>query len=100
MRQPLHYPWLNLDVDDLAASVIAVRVDVIGTKAEVPDHRHRKGQLVFALAGGVTCRVPSGLWMVPPHCGVWVPALLRLHRAGGCRPAGPMLRAFDLAAAA
>jgi len=28
---------------------------------------------VFALGGGVTCRVPSGLWMVPPHCGVWVP---------------------------
>jgi AraC-like DNA-binding protein len=73
MRQSLHYPWLNLDVDDLAASVIAVRVDVTGTKAEVPDHRHRKGQLVFALGGGVTCRVPSGLWMVPPHCGVWVP---------------------------
>jgi AraC-like DNA-binding protein len=39
----------------------------------VPDHRHRKGQLVFALGGSVTCRVPSGLWMVPPHCGVWVP---------------------------
>lgn len=73
MRQPLHYPWLNLDVDDLFAPVIAVRVDVIGTKAEVPDHWHRKGQLIFVLGGGVTCRVPSGLWMVPPHCGVWVP---------------------------
>ena len=36
-------------------------------------HWHRKGQLVFALGGGVTCRVPSGLWMVPPHCGVWIP---------------------------
>jgi AraC-like DNA-binding protein len=77
MRQPLRYPWLNLDVDDVSAPVIAVRVDVIGTKAEVPDHRHRKGQLVFALGGGVTCRVPSGLWMVPPHCGVWVPGGMR-----------------------
>ena len=77
MRQALHYPWLNLDVDDQSASVIAVRVDVIGTKAEVPDHRHRKGQLVFALGGGVTCRVPSGLWMVPPHCGVWIPGGMR-----------------------
>jgi AraC-like DNA-binding protein len=73
MRQSLHFPWLNLDVDDPSAPVIAVRVDVIGTKAEVPDHRHRKGQLIFALGGGVMCRVPSGLWMVPPHCGVWVP---------------------------
>jgi AraC-like DNA-binding protein len=77
MRQSLHYPWLNLDVDDPSASVIVVRVDVIGAKAEIPDHRHRKGQLVFALAGGVTCRVPSGLWMAPPHCGVWIPGGMR-----------------------
>ncbi|MBR0735675.1 helix-turn-helix transcriptional regulator [Bradyrhizobium liaoningense] len=73
MRQPLRFPWSNLDVDDLSAPVIAVRVDVVGTKEEVPDHRHRKGQLVFALGGGVTCRVPNGLWMVPPHCAVWIP---------------------------
>ena len=77
MRQPLRYPWLNLDVDDLSAPVIAVRVDVVGTKAEAPDHSHRKGQLVFALAGGVTSSVPSGLWMVPPHCGVWIPGGMR-----------------------
>lgn len=73
MRQPLRYPWPDFDVDQLLAPVIAVRVDVIGKKAEVADHWHRKGQLVFALGGGVTCRVPSGLWMVPPHCGVWIP---------------------------
>ena len=60
-------------MDDVLAPAIAVRVDVTETKAEIPDHRHRKGQLVFSLGGGVTCRVPSGLWMVPPHCGVWVP---------------------------
>jgi AraC-like DNA-binding protein len=64
-------------VDDPSASVIAVRVDVTGTRSEVPDHSHRKGQLVFALGGGVTCRVPSGLWMVPPHCGVWIPGGMR-----------------------
>jgi AraC-like DNA-binding protein len=77
VRQSLHYPWLNLDVDDRSAPAIAVGVDVIGTNAEVPDHRHRKGQLVFTLGGGVTCRVPSGLWMVPPHCAVWVPGGMR-----------------------
>ncbi|MGL9618165.1 helix-turn-helix transcriptional regulator [Bradyrhizobium sp. U531] len=73
MRQPLRFPWSDLDVDDRCAPVIAVGVDVSGTKEEVPDHSHRKGQLVFALAGGVTCRVPTGLWMVPPHCAVWIP---------------------------
>ncbi|HEY4926248.1 MAG TPA: helix-turn-helix transcriptional regulator [Roseiarcus sp.] len=74
MRQPLRYPWPDLDVDDQSAPVIAVRVDADGTQAEVPDHRHRKGQLVVSLGGGVTCRVPSGLWMAPPHCGVWIPS--------------------------
>lgn len=73
MKQPLSYPWLDFDVDDLSAPAIAVPVDIPETRAEVPSHWHRKGQLVFALAGGVTCRVPSGLWMVPPHCGVWIP---------------------------
>jgi AraC-like DNA-binding protein len=74
MKQPLRYPWLNFDVDEFSAPAIAVRVDVPETRAEVSAHWHRKGQLVFALGGGVTCRVPSGLWMVPPHCGVWVPS--------------------------
>jgi AraC-like DNA-binding protein len=74
MRQPLRYPWLNLNVDDRSAPVIVVRVDADGTKGEVPDHRHRKGQLVFSLGGSVTCCVPGGLWMVPPHCGVWIPS--------------------------
>ncbi|RUT82144.1 MULTISPECIES: helix-turn-helix transcriptional regulator [unclassified Mesorhizobium] len=76
MKQPLSYPWLDFDVDDLSAPAIAVRVDIPETRAEVPSHWHRKGQLVFALAGGVTCRVPSGLWMVPPHCGVWIPGCM------------------------
>src|SRR5262245_24491696 len=76
MRQRLQYPWLDLDVDDRSAPLIAVRVDVAGTKSEVPDHQHRKGQLVFALGGGVTCRVPDGLWMVPPHCAVWIPGAM------------------------
>jgi AraC-like DNA-binding protein len=74
MRQPLRLPWPDLDVDDPATPVIVMRIDVIGTGAEVPDHSHRKGQLVFALGGAVTCRVPSGLWMVPPHCAVWIPS--------------------------
>ena len=73
-RQKLRYPWFDLDVDDRAAPVIAVRVDADGTRDEVPEHNHRKGQLVVSLGGGVTCRVPSGLWMVPPHCAVWIPS--------------------------
>jgi AraC-like DNA-binding protein len=77
MRQPLRWPWLDFDVDEVLAPAIAVRVDVTETRAEVREHWHRKGQLVFALGGGVTCRVPNGLWMVPPHCGVWVPSTMQ-----------------------
>ncbi len=51
----------------------AERIDVSQNDREAPEHRHRKGQLVMASRGGVTCRVPSGLWIVPPQCGVWVP---------------------------
>lgn len=73
MRQILEYPWVDFDVDQIVAPAAAVRVEVIHSRTEIPQHRHRKGQLVFALAGGVTCRIPNGLWMVPPHCAVWIP---------------------------
>ncbi len=68
------YPWPDLDPDDVTGP---------GHRRPPRCHReqgrggrntaHRKGQLVFALGGGVMCRVPDGLWMVPPHCGVWLP---------------------------
>ncbi|WGS52850.1 helix-turn-helix transcriptional regulator [Paraburkholderia sp. D15] len=40
---------------------------------EIPVHTHRKGQLVLALHGAVTCQVAGALWIVPPQCGVWIP---------------------------
>jgi AraC-like DNA-binding protein len=73
MGFPLRYPWPNLDPDDVAVRALAVRLDVTENKVEAAEHAHRKGQLVFALGGGVMCRVTNGLWMVPPHCGVWLP---------------------------
>lgn len=69
----LSWALVDNDLDKSAAAAIAARIDVSENGREAPEHRHRKGQLVMALRGGVTCRVPSGLWMVPPHCGVWVP---------------------------
>lgn len=61
------------DLDRSTARASAIRIDVSENEREAPEHHHRKGQLVMALRGGVTCRVPSGMWMVPPHCGIWVP---------------------------
>jgi AraC-like DNA-binding protein len=61
------------DPDLLDRPVATLRVDTREKENELPVHQHRKGQLVLALRGGVTCEVPSGLWMVPPQCGVWIP---------------------------
>jgi AraC-like DNA-binding protein len=72
-RLSLSATLVDHDLENSAALARAVRIDVSQNEREAPEHRHRKGQLVMALRGGVTCRVPSGMWMVPPHCGVWVP---------------------------
>ncbi|KAB0567641.1 AraC family transcriptional regulator [Brucella pituitosa] len=74
-QHPMSLSWArdDHDLDKSTARASAVRIDVSQNEREAPEHRHRKGQLVLALRGGVTCRVPSGMWMVPPHCGVWVP---------------------------
>lgn len=38
-----------------------------------PLHKHRKGQLIMALHGGVSCEVEQGMWIVPPGYAVWIP---------------------------
>ncbi len=65
--------WRSFDPDLTTRPAIALRVEVAENDCEAPVHRHRKGQLVLALHGGVVCEVPGSLWMVPPNCAVWVP---------------------------
>ena len=64
---------IDYNADRLSQPAVALRIDTAGSESESPIHVHRKGQLVVALHGGVTCEVPGGLWMVPPQCGVWIP---------------------------
>lgn len=73
MRGSLLDYYRELDPDTLERPVVALAVDIQEKNDEVPIHTHRKGQLVLADRGGVTCEAPSGLWMVPPRCGVWIP---------------------------
>lgn len=61
------------DPDRSALPALALRVEVAENDSEQPIHTHRKGQLVLALRGGVTCEVPNAMWMVPPQCAVWIP---------------------------
>lgn len=73
MRGALYQQYRNFDPDLLDRPIVAAMVDTREKEDELPVHTHQKGQLVLALRGGVTCEVPSGLWMVPPRCGVWIP---------------------------
>lgn len=63
----------GFDPDTDARPANALLLEVEDHDAEQPVHFHRKGQLVLAARGGVTCEVPKALWMVPPQHAVWIP---------------------------
>ena len=44
-----------------------------GEEQFFPPHQHRKGQLIMALHGGISCEVEQGMWIVPPGYAVWIP---------------------------
>src|SRR2546423_11104724 len=44
-------------------------------------------QLIFTLRGAVTVYTETGVWVVPPHQAVWVPAHVRHHVEVGARVA-------------
>ncbi|SDV47187.1 AraC family transcriptional regulator [Chitinasiproducens palmae] len=66
-------PGFDLDLDATTRPAVVRRLQVEDYDAEIPVHRHRKGQLILALHGAVTCSVAGALWIVPPQCGVWIP---------------------------
>jgi AraC-like DNA-binding protein len=53
--------------------------NVIGKAVNLPnghvieEHRHRHGQLVYAVSGVMEVTTQRGLWLVPPLRAVWVP---------------------------
>ncbi|MBO9647646.1 MAG: helix-turn-helix transcriptional regulator [Variovorax sp.] len=50
-------------------------VAVLATDPEgdIPQHRHRRGQLIHAIHGVMMVSTAQGSWVVPPGRGVWVP---------------------------
>ena len=47
-------------------------------------HRHGLNQLCYPLRGALQISTPTGMWLVPPHRAVWVPAgVPHAHRANG-----------------
>jgi hypothetical protein len=52
---------------------VARHLDFVDYAAEVPVHTHRKGQLIIARYGAVSCYAENDIWIVPPDCAVWIP---------------------------
>ncbi|MDF0489979.1 helix-turn-helix transcriptional regulator [Sphingomonas sp. H39-1-10] len=61
------------DPDATDRPAVARNLDFADYAAEVPAHTHRKGQMILALHGAVTCVANNQLWIVPPNCGIWIP---------------------------
>ncbi|VWD17721.1 AraC family transcriptional regulator [Burkholderia lata] len=75
-----------LDPDDVPRPVVTVGATGIDMKTldekaatlyrerkEMGAHHHRKGELLLAMHGVLTCEVEGGLWIVPPQSAIWVP---------------------------
>ncbi|WMJ69420.1 helix-turn-helix transcriptional regulator [Stenotrophomonas sp. 24(2023)] len=69
----ISFPGFDVHPDATDRPAVARRLQVAEHDAEIPVHDHRKGQLVLALHGAVSCEVANALWIVPPQCGVWIP---------------------------
>lgn len=61
------------DPDSGHEAAAAFRIQVVADEQYIPRHQHRKGQLILALHGALTCEVDNAMWMVPPQYAVWVP---------------------------
>lgn len=63
----------GFDPDSSLQLAQAFRIRVAQSVQEIPFHQHRKGQLILALHGGITCEVEQAMWMVPTQYAVWIP---------------------------
>lgn len=59
--------------DSQHSAAAAFRIQVAEDEQYIPLHQHRKGQLILALHGAITCEVENAMWMVPPQFAVWIP---------------------------
>jgi AraC-like DNA-binding protein len=41
---------------------------------QVPEHAHGSDQLVYAVRGVMELSAGPGVWLIPPHFGLWIPA--------------------------
>lgn len=72
------------DADSHQEAAVAFGIQVDSQEQRIAQHRHRKGQLILALKGAITCEVENARWMVPPHlrcgCPVLCPTVTALRK--------------------
>lgn len=67
-------PSAKLDLEQVPRAVVAIGGSMDTKGMEFPVHEHRKAQLVLTLRGMVRCEVERSVWIVPPHCALWIPS--------------------------
>ncbi len=75
------------DPDSQHDAAVAFRIRVVAQEQFIPLHQHRKGQLIMALGGAITCEVESAMLMVPPQYAVWIPRTNAAQQQGDARRA-------------
>lgn len=63
----------DFDSDTFEQAAVALEIESQQNGVEYLAHHHRKGQLILALQGAVTCEVAEAMWLVPPQHAVWIP---------------------------
>ena len=65
--------WLSR-VDEIPRALVATNaITSLDTLEQSPRHHHQKAQLLFTVRGVINCEVEDAVWIVPPHCAVWIP---------------------------
>lgn len=60
------------DYEDVARPVVGIGNDY-PRSFELAEHRHRRGQVLYAASGVVAVSTPHGAWVAPPERAVWIP---------------------------
>jgi AraC-like DNA-binding protein len=74
-RTALQYvEWGGADIDEIPRPIVAAGPNQVSSRLELPEHQHRKCELIYTVKGVLTCEIDGGLWTVSPQSAVWIPS--------------------------
>ena len=65
--------WGGTDIDAVPRPMVAAGLNVNSSGWELPQHSHRKSELIYTIKGILTCEADGNLWTVPPQSAIWLP---------------------------